>query len=118
MPNTPRFTTPWNFQFTKIHTEVNKMPSLTVPDAGYTIKEILQKFSKGIDPMLTKLGEYEFENGKGIESLEDENDFEFDDLTSVDSAMEELRAIEFRKKQIEDYTAQKKKEGENIQPVA
>jgi hypothetical protein len=74
-----------NFRFNlKKHGSANNLPSETVPNQSFTIEEILNKFTRGIDPMLTKNGNYEFEGDvsdevlnenidmlEGIESLEE-----------------------------------------------
>jgi|WetSurSiteA1Bulk_404760.scaffolds.fasta_scaffold92420_1 hypothetical protein len=55
--------TQYNFRFNpKIHAENNTLPSVTVPDESFSIKDILHKFTRGIDPMLTRMGDYDNEN--------------------------------------------------------
>jgi len=51
-----------NFKYNPLkHGYTEKLPSLTVPDESYSVKEILQKFTRGIDPMLTLIPDYDNE---------------------------------------------------------
>lgn len=70
-PQTERRQTQLNFKFNPIvHAQSFVMPSQTVPDDSYTIKDILTRFTRGIDPMLTRLGEYDGELNSSIEEEE------------------------------------------------
>jgi hypothetical protein len=111
-----RFVTQWNFTEKPTMLEYNTMPSLTVPDLSMSIKDILLKFSRGADPMLTKNGKYEFENNE-IEAL-DQDEFDMSDLTSIDDAQNELLAMEEQKTAINKWIAEQKAEKEIIQPTA
>lgn len=54
------FKNSWAFTFIPgVHSSETVGPSLTVPDQSYSIREILEKFSRGIDPYLTKLPSYD-----------------------------------------------------------
>jgi hypothetical protein len=77
------------------HAYRNNAPSETVPNQSFTIVEILQKFTRGIDPMLTKNGSYEFEGDQGIDML-DENIDIIDSLDDITQATNLLNAIQDR----------------------
>lgn len=50
--------THYNFNLTKHDMEYNNGPSLTVPDQAFTVKEVLEKYTNGVLPDLTKNGSY------------------------------------------------------------
>lgn len=56
--------------------------SQTVPDDSYTVKDILTRFTRGIDPMLTRLGNYDNEEADML------------DLNDTHFELNPLRAIE------------------------
>lgn len=57
-------------RYVKIYTQ----PSQTVPDDSYSVKDILQRFTRGIDPMLTRIGQYDSEESEPL----DLNDTQFE----------------------------------------
>jgi len=64
--------------------EVNEEPSMTVPDMSYSIKEILEKFTNGVDLMVSRMPQYA-ENQELVDEFEREPDYfkpDFD-LTDV-----------------------------------
>jgi len=102
--------------------EVNEEPSMTVPDMSYSIKEILEKFTNGVDLMVSKMPQYA-ENQELVEEFEREPDYfkpDFD-LTDVplnqnqdDIKTEYVKKREKRNevKATEQKTYEEKKESE------
>jgi hypothetical protein len=92
------------------------MTSQTVPDDSYSIKDILTRFTRGIDPMLTKLGEYDNEEMNSTLS-----DTEFDinplrtieDLTDIGAMEEFLKRTEMNKRILIKRIEEEKKKAEN-----
>lgn len=109
--------TPLTYKLLKNHKQKFSEPSQTVPDQSYSIKEILEKFTRGIDPMLTKIGSYEFENDEGEEELDNLDSLELDDLTSIDIATDRLMDLKRKEEAYKNWIAAAKKERE-IQPTA
>jgi hypothetical protein len=64
------------------YVKIYKEPSPTVPDDSYTIKEILTKFTRGVDPMLTKLADYDSEE-HDPENLDD-TQFELNPIRTIE----------------------------------
>jgi hypothetical protein len=94
-----------NFKFDiRKHGKLITEPSQTVPDDSYTVKDILTRFTRGIDPMLTRLGQYDQEDVN--ESLEEEQ-FKvnplnaIEDLTDIDELNEFLAITAKNKKALE-----------------
>lgn len=54
----PRLRNRYDFKLKDTDMEYTKGKSLTVQDDSFTIKEILEKYTRGIDPMITKLGHF------------------------------------------------------------
>lgn len=109
MKTRKKFVTPFNFEFdSNTHAETVQGISMTVPDMNMSLQEILQKFTRGSDPMLTKLGKYEFQGDEGIDTIDD--DFDFSDLTSIDDAIKSIEDIEQERKALEQWIADKQKE--------
>lgn len=52
------YRTNYNFVLEEVDKEHNHAPSLTVPDMSYTMKEIIEKFTQGVLPDLSKVGGY------------------------------------------------------------
>lgn len=42
------------FRLLPEHTEVNNSPSQTVPDESYTMRELLDRFTRGLDPSVAR----------------------------------------------------------------
>ena len=103
MKNVPRQrATSFKFDIKK-HGQLITDPSQTVPDDSYTIKDILTRFTRGIDPMLTRMGEYD---GDLTDTLEDESFVinpirQVSDLTDIDDLEEFLRVTENNRKLLE-----------------
>lgn len=79
--------------------EENNDPSLTVPDMSYSIREILEKFTQGIDLQVSKNPQYA-ENQELIDEFEQEPDYikpDFD-LTDVPLKTEDEIKPEYVKK--------------------
>lgn len=101
--------------------EVNEEPSMTVPDMSYSIKEILEKFTNGVDLMVSKMPQYA-ENQELVDEFEQEPDYlkpDFD-LTDVPLKTEDDIKPEYVKKRekrnevkaTEQKTDEEKKESE------
>lgn len=115
----PKFQTWWNFKFNiQKHAQRTTDVSLTVPDMSFSLRDILTKFSRGVDPMLTKLGDYEFDTEPDDAIFENES-IEYDDLTGTDDAILRLQDIEERKEYLERYIKENAKANskEEIQPM-
>jgi len=69
------FKTHYNFKYDKaIHTEKkSELPSDTVPDMSYSVREMLEKFTTGGMPDVKQLGEYD-ENATFSDALELDQD--------------------------------------------
>lgn len=86
-----------NFKFNpNKHGEINTKPSVTVPDDSYTIKDILTRFTRGIDPMLTRMGEYEKEQSSSL----DEAEFELNPIRQVED-LTDISELEYFLKKTE-----------------
>lgn len=96
--------------------EVCSTPSMTVPDDSYTVQDILERFTRGIDPMLTRNGSFDSEDHNS--SLED-GEFDINpvhlvqDLTDVDDMKEFLKNTEIAKKLLLKKIEESKKAAEN-----
>ena len=76
---------------------------MTVPDDSYTIKDILTRFTRSIDPMLTRLGEYD---GDLTDNLDDDSFVinpirTVSDLTDIDDLEEFLKVTQRNKELLE-----------------
>jgi hypothetical protein len=82
------------------HGETQFEPSITVPDDSYTIKDILTRFTRGIDPMLTRLGEYEKEQNSDLNETEFELNpiRQIEDLSDISELESFLKRTEENKK--------------------
>lgn len=58
-----KINTPWNYDYTTIKYKLSKKPSATVPDQNYTMRQILDKFTRGqpINDMGT-YNDYDYDN--------------------------------------------------------
>lgn len=84
----------WKFDIRK-HAWRNTQPSETVPNQSYTIEEILNKFTRGIDPMLTKNGTYEYEGDVSDDVLNENIDM-LNGIEDIQEAEFMLKAIKER----------------------
>ena len=122
MKNVPRQrATSFKFNIKK-HGELNTEPSQTVPDDSYTVKDILSRFTRGIDPMLTRMGQYD---GDQNENLDDDSFVvnpiqDINDLTDIDDLEEFLRVTkkneELLKKAIQEREREQKQKISDTQP--
>ena len=79
------FRTPFNIDKNHEDLEFNNEKSLTVPDQSFTIREILERFTSGIAPPISRQAEYDDE-----EYLIDENiDFE-ENIVDITEATEKF----------------------------
>lgn len=102
-PGIPYFTTPYNY--TQEQGEVNNDPSETIPNETYTIRELLEKHTRGVLP-----------HGIHREGIYDENA----SLDSLDlpqtrqlDLVEQSQLIEQTKKTVDQLNALLKSEAEN-----
>jgi hypothetical protein len=87
----------YNFKYNPLkHAESNTMPSLTVPDDSYTIKDILTRFTRGIDPMLTRMGEYEKEQNSDLSEAQ----FELNPVRTIED-LSDVQELEYFLKKTE-----------------
>lgn len=102
-----------NFKYGQKHKIIPSGEVMTVPDDSFTISEILEKFTRGVDPLLTRnpidMGEAEL----------DDTLIQFNDLTDIDQAKEYLEMINEKKdllnKKVKELEkAKKEKEKEDL----
>lgn len=87
------FKNSWDFKFIPgVHSKSTVGPSLTVPDQSYTIREILEKFTRGIDPYLTKLPSYDDDDITVDDDLLPDRSPD-SDLSDIDRAVEYVDAV-------------------------
>lgn len=72
-PQKPKLRNRYGFTLEKKDMEFTRGKSLTVQDDSFTIKEILEKFTRGIDPMISKVGHF---------PDDDDPDYDDEDLES------------------------------------
>lgn len=96
-----------NFTYNpKKHATEIKGESMTVPDESFTIPEILEKFTRGVDPMLSKLGHGFDEQDVDFEDLP-ENWIQ--DLTDIDEAKGFIEYQQEKIKELETLKTKKSK---------
>lgn len=129
--NKPKLRNRYGFTLRKEDMEATRGKSLTIQDDSFTIKEILEKFTRGIDPMISKVGHYPDEEPDfDDEDLEQFNKLEFSEQREIMSDTSELgkkarKTIEKVKKDQEDaerekaikakIEAESKKKGDNLE---
>lgn len=82
-------------------------PSMTVPDETFTVKEILARFTRGLDPMITRISDYDNEQ---INTSLDEREFAMNPIRMIEdlSDIEGLKEIlETTKRAIEKAKVKK-----------
>lgn len=102
---TRKIKTWWNFRLTSNMKYKTEGESLTIPDQSFTIEEILERFTRGIDPMLTKNPIWE-------------DDVNFDDLPAnynpdladIDDAKNFIEEVETKKKKVKELKIQQEKD--------
>lgn len=84
--------------------EINNLPSMTVPDQSYTVRDLLERFTTGVLPVSSRTPVYsdnpDFDNYDEIENP----DF---DLSDYHSGMLELEASLSRRKHAKDVEPEK-----------
>lgn len=106
-----KYQTQNNFRFDiKKHSEKNTAPSETIPNQSFTIEEILNRFTRGIDPMLTKQGSYEFEGDVSDDVLNENVDM-LSGIEDIEEANYMMKVIKDRISELK--TEAKRKEAEN-----
>lgn len=95
-----KFRTPHSYIHGQIEkdTEVNDDEDMTVPDMSYSIQDILQKFTKGIDLGISKIPQYNDVQG-------------FDDINPLRNPMFDLSDI--TQKLSDEGAKEEKSEGED-----
>nr|QJB19624.1 MAG: hypothetical protein [Microvirus sp.] len=89
------------------------MPSQTQPDESYSVREILEKFTRGVDPMLTKLGDYDIEedNPELEEDVLSRPDLRrYEDLTDENEIKAFILSTKAREKGLQDRLKKLKEE--------
>lgn len=61
--------------------EYNDEPSMTIPDMSYSIKEILEKYTKGIVLNVVKNGRFDEEPDFNDSLVEEQPDFDLSDIS-------------------------------------
>lgn len=89
------------------HLETVGGVSETVPDQSFTIQQILEKFTRGVDPMLTR--NPSFEDDVNI----DDDVISINDLTDLDEAEEFINEIEEKKKAVKEMRKKSEKGDKN-----
>lgn len=110
-----KFKTPYNAHEFKTQMERNHLPSLTIPDQSFTIKEILDRFARGLSFNGAKVpvynGEEEIPNVARMD-LADIEDMKAAIQSEIDFKKEELRKTVPRKEEVQEAevvkTTQKK----------
>jgi hypothetical protein len=103
---------PANYQLGQFDkdTEKNREKSLTIPDQSYTVREIIEKFSRGVPMDIGSEGT--FENVEEFDENETENAV---DITDVESQLSEVQnRIDLQKSQVEGLKAAQVAEAEAI----
>lgn len=111
-----------DFQFSDACMEKPKGKSMTIKGSAYTIKELLEKFTRGLYPSVGKDGIYEIDVDDEKVSFDDINPFTKPDadLSDIDSTRQELNELKGRlnndkfikDKQLKDNEFQEKKDVE------
>lgn len=82
------------------------MPSLTVPDASFTVRQLLDRFTTGNVPAIAREGYYENEDWDDYSPM---NDHDFD-LTDAQNLRDQLmKRAKQRQEEYEKVMAEKKK---------
>jgi hypothetical protein len=94
-----KFKTPYNAEEFELDNEVNNLPSLTIPDQTMSIREILERFSKGLS----------IEQGK-VPIYEGEEDY-LPDLKTLDlvDRAELLEQVRKEKQELENKIVRKRR---------
>lgn len=87
--------------------------SITIPDESYTIKDLVQKFSQGIDPSISKLAEYSEDSDDHDQP--DMRKLATADLSDVDNYKRELASR--RLALLQDMEKQKTEANKKTEPV-
>lgn len=87
-----------DFQFSDACMEKPKGKSMTIKGSAYTIKELLEKFTRGLYPSVGKDGIYEIDVDDEKVSFDDINPFTKPDadLSDIDSTRQELNELKGR----------------------
>lgn len=83
--------TPFNYKLEKKGYEKSDPQTETIQGDSYTIKELLDKYTHGIMPQITRLGTY-----PDIEDIDSLENFIITDLTDIDEAQEYIQEIKQR----------------------
>lgn len=92
----PKFKTSYNYEEFSPAGEINKEPSLTVPNQSYTIQEILLRFTTGIPPAVSQPYYYESDQEDiDFDSYNPANAYNIDlaDVTNAIHNAEHLRNV-------------------------
>lgn len=96
----PKFKTPYNNHLFPKRYEINKQPSMTIPDQAMTITEILERHTRGIPFTAGKVPIYEGDEPKP--------DFNRMDLSEIQQTVEEAKEfIDSTKQKVYDKRKQK-----------
>lgn len=85
-----QFRNPSNFEFGQFYKDIEECEgiSLTVPDLSYTVREILEKFTRGVPMELNNEGTYE--EIEDFTGLEPENAI---DITDVETQLNDINEM-------------------------
>lgn len=79
----PMFRTPYNFILNTRDMEANTGLSLTIPGQSYTVREILEKFTRGLAPRVSKNGVFEEDPSFDTIDATQSPDFDLTDATTL-----------------------------------
>jgi len=107
------FRTGYNRQITPTRGEVNTLPSMTIPDMGYSLKEILDRFTNGMPLSIAKEPYYEDNPDEDFDLYDETRDPSFDledasmRLNELNDAKQYQEKINKNKQQLKQKTDQK-----------
>lgn len=117
-----KFVTHYNYVFDDdVHTETHGGSSMTVPDQSYSVREILQRFTTGIAPSISKQFYYESDQGDiNFDSYNPTNQGNFD-LADFTNMVHDIRSVQNDSKSsvsttVESSSLSKEKEVEKTAP--
>lgn len=109
---TPKFRTHYNALLIPRQTEINNGISLTVPGQTFTIKEILTKFSNGMELNLGHPGQFQDDPSFDDYDVTRDPDFDLADATEQLSAFTERQQQTARARARAESEARKQSESE------
>jgi hypothetical protein len=100
-----------NFKYIEgVHSQKIEGESMTVPDESITLQEILQRFTRGVDPMLTRIPN----KNDGLELEDDVINFkDLSDITEIEETLSDLKSrIKEGQQRVKELKEEKEKKTE------